>query len=99
MHPKVCPHRGRFTAADSTAISSSRKRRQQPGVDNISGQVMSICLQHDYESLAIGCNGAQEHMEFKAACSPRQQINSKLVGTEDPTVTIGLIIFRLRLSG
>ncbi|KAF2883750.1 hypothetical protein ILUMI_22414 [Ignelater luminosus] len=74
LHPKKCPHRGRFTVISSTA-ANSRKRRQQPGLDNNSGQSLSNCQQHDYEGLAIGCNGEQALMEFRSSCS-QQSFNT-----------------------
>ncbi|KAK4877893.1 hypothetical protein RN001_010399 [Aquatica leii] len=66
LHPKKCPLPGRFNVVEGPVANSSRKRRQQPDGDV---NVNVNCPQHDYESLAVGCNSAKELMEFKSSCA------------------------------
>ncbi|KAF5304202.1 hypothetical protein FQR65_LT08009 [Abscondita terminalis] len=72
LHAKKCPLPGRFVVVDGAVGNTSRKRRQQPDGEV---SVSVACSQHDYESLAIGCNTAKELMEFKSTC-PEHSHNS-----------------------
>lgn len=65
LHPKKCPHLGRYTVTHPEN-SSKRKRRQQPDI-NLSNSPPE-CLSHDYEALSVGCSGNHE-MEFRSTCA------------------------------
>ncbi|XP_077284440.1 uncharacterized protein LOC143909988 [Arctopsyche grandis] len=72
LHPKSCPQLGRFTVYDS--LAEKRKRRQQLPTVSIDGQestqpAIRECPIGSYESLAMGCTGSQETLEFKSSCS------------------------------
>ncbi|KAJ8954264.1 hypothetical protein NQ318_005860 [Aromia moschata] len=68
LHPKKCPHLGRYTVATMGAETEKRKRRQQPETANPAKNPEPDCVSHDYEALAVGCSGSHE-MEFKSSCS------------------------------
>ncbi|VEN51904.1 unnamed protein product, partial [Callosobruchus maculatus] len=68
LHPKKCPHLGKYSVANPSNNSEKRKRRQQPEDMKSSNKAEPECLSQDYEALSVGCNGKQE-MEFKSTCS------------------------------
>lgn len=78
LHPKKCPHLGRYTLANSVVVNEEkRKRRQQPGLDGLQNQGGQECKSHEYEALAVGCSGSHEIMEFRTTCI-QQPISGKI---------------------
>ncbi|CAH1993026.1 unnamed protein product, partial [Acanthoscelides obtectus] len=68
LHPKKCPHLGKYSAVNPSNNSEKRKRRQQPEDIKSTNKAEPECLSQDYEGLSVGCNGKHE-MEFKSTCS------------------------------
>ncbi|KAG5889861.1 hypothetical protein JTB14_033711 [Gonioctena quinquepunctata] len=68
LHPKKCPHLGRYTVASTPPQEEKRKRRQQPENKNIPADQKPDCVSNDYETLSVGCSGSHE-MEFRSSCS------------------------------
>ncbi|XP_018562626.1 uncharacterized protein LOC108904516 [Anoplophora glabripennis] len=68
LHPKKCPHLGRYTLASISTQAKKRKKRQQPDDVKSANNPEPDCVSHDYEALAVGCSGSHE-MEFKSSCS------------------------------
>ncbi|XP_050316185.1 uncharacterized protein LOC126750580 [Anthonomus grandis grandis] len=65
LHPKKCPHLGRYSIALPPALEK-RKRREQPG-DLTMNNAEPACISDEYEGLSVGCTSLFE-MEFKPNC-------------------------------
>lgn len=65
LHPKACPHLGRYVLPDKEAMSDIRKKRDQP--DSVGIEQVPDCVTQDYEALTVGCT-QQHQMEFHSSC-------------------------------
>ncbi|XP_023019404.1 uncharacterized protein [Leptinotarsa decemlineata] len=68
LHPKKCPHLGRYTVTSISPQAEKRKRRQLPEGKITPADPKSDCVSDDYETLSVGCSGSHE-MEFRSGCS------------------------------
>lgn len=66
LHTKKCPHLGRYSFSEPTALLDKRKRREQPD-DLNTNKAEPDCISNEYESLSVGCSRSHE-MEFKSTC-------------------------------
>ncbi|XP_066144281.1 uncharacterized protein [Euwallacea fornicatus] len=73
LHPKKCPHLGRYSISQSNTFLEKRKRRDQPA-DLKMNKAEPDCISNEYERLSVGCSGSQE-MEFQSTC-PSQSGNA-----------------------
>ncbi|XP_025834862.1 uncharacterized protein LOC108739951 [Agrilus planipennis] len=70
LHPKKCPRLGRYSVSN-ILNEGRRKRRQQQADGEPSKNDPNMCISEDYDSLAVGCSGSKDSMEFKSSCSQK----------------------------
>lgn len=77
LHPKKCPNLGRYVVNNQPpVVTERRKRRQQQNTGHDiplnngpgAGVVSPECISPTYDSLAVGCGGSTETMEFRTGC-------------------------------